>query len=62
MVTLGEPGTNAGPSRDIELNFSPTQQGQDTALYFGQVDTGPDVFYVTRTSLLELLAPVFKTE
>ena len=62
VVTLGEPGVNTGPTRDIELNFSPTQPDMDTALYFGQVGTGPDVFYVTRASLLELLAPVFKSE
>lgn len=62
VVTLGEPGTNTGPTRDIEMNFSPTQPDMDTALYFGQVDKGPDVFYVTRSALLELLAPVFKSE
>lgn len=62
VVTLGEPGVSNGPTRDIQMNFSPTQEGMDTALYFGQVDAGPDVFYVTRTSLLELLAPVFKAE
>lgn len=62
VVTLGEPGVNDGPTRDIQLNFAPTQADMDTALYFGQVDSGPDVFYVTRSSLLELLAPVFKDQ
>ena len=62
VVSLGEPGTNSGPTRDVVLNFAPTQEGMDTALYFGQVNGGPDVFYVTRTALLELLAPVFKDE
>jgi hypothetical protein len=60
-VTLGEPGRNDGPTRETKLNFAPTQEGMDTALYFGRVDAGPDVFYVARTSLLQLLAPVFKT-
>lgn len=60
IVTLGEPGVNTGPTRDVVLNFAPTQPGMDTAMYFGQVDSGPDVFYVTRASLLELLAPIFK--
>lgn len=60
VVTLGEPGVNTGPAKDIQLNFAPTQEGMDTALYFGQVDAGPDVFYVTRASLLELLPSVFK--
>ncbi|SKB03462.1 protein of unknown function [Prosthecobacter debontii] len=62
VVTLGDPGTNSGPTRDIVVRFSPTQEGMDTALYFGQVDAGPDVFYIARASLLELLAPVFKSE
>lgn len=62
VVTLGEPGTNTGPTRDIHLRFSPTQVGMDTALYYGQVDAGPDVFYITRASLLEILSPVFKEE
>ncbi|MEN3941405.1 DUF4340 domain-containing protein [Prosthecobacter sp. SYSU 5D2] len=63
VVTLGEPGTNTGPTRDITLNFAPTQEGMEsTALYFGQVDNGPDVFYITRTALLEVLQPVFKEE
>lgn len=61
-VTLGEPGTNQGPVRVIPLNFAPTQPGMDTAFYFGQLGEGPDVFYVTRPALLELLAPVFKVE
>lgn len=61
IVTLGEPGTNTGPTRDTILNFAPTQPGMDTTLYFGQVQGDPDVFYIARSSLLELLAPVFKT-
>ena len=60
-VTLGEPGRNDGPTRETKLIFAPTQEGMDTALYFGRVDAGPDVFYVARTSLLQLLAPVFKS-
>lgn len=60
-VTLGEPGTNTGPTRDIILNFAPTQEGMEsTALYFGRVGGGPDVFYISRTALMEVLQPVFK--
>ncbi len=62
VVTLGEPGTNIGPTRDITLNFAPTQEGMDTTLYFGQVQGDADVFYIARSSLLRLLAPVFKTQ
>ncbi|TDU70774.1 uncharacterized protein DUF4340 [Prosthecobacter fusiformis] len=61
VVTLGEPGINTGPTRDITLNFAPTQEGMEsTALYFGQVDSGPDVFYISRTALMEMLESVFK--
>jgi hypothetical protein len=60
IVTLGEPGTNTGPTRDTILNFAPTQAGMDTTLYFGQVQGDPDVFYIARGTLLELLAPVLK--
>lgn len=62
VVTLGEPGTNTGPTRDITLNFAPTQPGMDTTLYYGRVNENPDVFYVTRSALLELLPSVFKQE
>lgn len=61
IITLGEPGTNKGPTRDTILNFAPTQVGQDTTLYFGQVQGDPDVFYIARSTLLQILAPVFKT-
>lgn len=62
VVTLGEPGTNSGPTRDTVINFAPTQPGMDTTLYYGRVNEGPDVFYVTRSALLELLPSVFKQE
>jgi Domain of unknown function (DUF4340) len=61
VITLGEPGTNTGPTRETILNFAPTQAGQDTTLYFGQVQGDPDVFYIARSTLLQILAPVFKT-
>jgi hypothetical protein len=61
-VTLGEPGKNTGPTRDIVLSFSPTQPGVETAFYFGQVEGDPDVFYVNRSALMELVAPVWKEE
>lgn len=60
VLTLGEPGKNTGPTRDTILNFAPTQPGQDTTLYFGQVQGDPDVFYIARSTLLQVLAPVFK--
>jgi len=63
IVTLGEPGINTGPVRDISLNFAPTQAGNmESAFFFGQVDADPDIFYIARTSLLALLDKVLKTE
>jgi hypothetical protein len=32
----------------------------NSALFFGQLQGDADIFYIARTSLLELLAPVFK--
>ena len=63
IVTLGEPGTNSGPTREVILNFVPTQSdNMNSALYYGQLQGDPDLFYIARTSLLELLAPVFKAK
>ena len=63
VITLGEPGTNTGPTRDLILNFTPTQADNlNSALFFGQLQGDPDLFYISRTTLLELLAPVFKSK
>jgi hypothetical protein len=62
VITLGEPGTNTGPTRDIILNFAPTQPGVETTFYFGQVEGEPDVFYVTRSALSEVWARLFKED
>ncbi|GEP44828.1 DUF4340 domain-containing protein [Brevifollis gellanilyticus] len=63
VVTLGEPGTNTGPTRDLVLSFAPTQaDNMNSALFFGQLQGDADVFYIAKTSLLELLAPVFKAK
>jgi len=61
IVTLGEPGTNTGPTRNVILNFVPTQpDNMNSALFYGQMQGDPDLFYIARTTLLEILAPVFK--
>lgn len=63
IVTLGEPGTNSGPTRDLVLSFTPTQSdNMNSALYYGQLQGDPDLFYIARTTLLEILAPVFKAK
>jgi hypothetical protein len=43
-----------------DLKFAPTQAGSDTAIYYGRLDDRPEVFYITRESLRNLLKPVFK--
>lgn len=59
-IDLGEPGNNAAPLKQRALRFASMQPNAETAIYFGQLDSGPDVFYITRETLRELLAPVFK--
>lgn len=60
QVLLGEPGKGDGPVREVNLVMSPTQPNADTAFFYGQVEGDPDVFYVTRKSLLEIVASPFK--
>lgn len=59
-IDLGVAGDTSAPLKQRTLRFAPTQPGAETAIYYGQLDGGPDVFYITRESLRELLAPVFK--
>ncbi|MCA1962823.1 MAG: DUF4340 domain-containing protein [Prosthecobacter sp.] len=62
VVTLGEPGASTGPTRDLVLSFSPTQAGNmNAALFYGQLQGDADIFYIARSTLLELLAPVFRS-
>lgn len=60
QITLGEPGRNDGPTRDIVLTFAPTQPGAETAFYFGQMQPGRDVFYISRATLRQIFAPPLK--
>ncbi|MDZ4404045.1 DUF4340 domain-containing protein [Prosthecobacter sp.] len=53
QVVLGEPGRTDGPVREVEILFSPTQPNAETAFYFGQIKGDPDIFYMTRTALLQ---------
>ncbi len=59
-LDLGVPGNPSAPLKQRTLRFAPTNPGTETAIYFGQLDGGPDVFYISRESLRELLVPVFK--
>jgi hypothetical protein len=34
----------------------------NSALYYGQLQGDADLFYIARTTLLEILAPVFKAK
>jgi hypothetical protein len=61
QVVLGEPGRTDGPVREVEILFSPTQPNADTAFYFGQIKDDPDIFYMTRSALLQIVGEdVFK--
>ncbi|OYW74477.1 MAG: hypothetical protein B7Z37_17570 [Verrucomicrobia bacterium 12-59-8] len=61
QIVLGEPGRLDGPVREIEILFSPTQPNAETAFYFGQIKDDPDIFYMTRNALLQIVGDgVFK--
>ncbi len=61
QVILGEPGRTDGPVREVEILFSPTQPNVETAFYFGQIKGDPDIFYMTRNALLQIVGDgVFK--
>lgn len=60
QVELQSAGMPDAPVRRHDLKFAPTQEGQDTAIYYGRLDEQPDVFYISRESLRGLLKPVFK--
>jgi hypothetical protein len=63
QIVLGEPGRTDGPVREIEILFSPTQPNVETAFYFGQVKGDPDIFYMTRSALLQIVGDgVFKSK
>ncbi len=60
QIVLQDAGRPDSPERTHDLRFAPTQEGQDTALYYGRLDDRPEVFYITREALRGLLTPVFK--
>lgn len=61
QILLGEPGRAEGPVREVEILFSPTQPNAETAFYYGQVKDDPDIFYITRVGLLQVIGDgVFK--
>lgn len=61
QIVLGEPGRADGPVREVDILFSPTQPNADTAFYYGQIKDDPDVFYITRSGLLQLVGDaIFK--
>jgi len=63
QILLGEPGRADGPVREVEILFSPTQPNAETAFYFGQVKGDPDIFYITRVALLQIIGDgVFKAQ
>jgi hypothetical protein len=60
QVVLQQAGRQDAPEKVEDLQFAPTQPGQDTAIYYGRLGESPDVFYITRESLRKLLTPIFK--
>ncbi len=60
VTLLTDAGNLQSPTKSITVNFAPTVAGTDSALYFGRVDIGPDIFLINRNTLRELLASVLK--
>lgn len=60
ITLLTEPGNLASPTKTLQLNFAPTVAGTDTALYYGRVNEGPDVFLITRSALMDLIRSPMK--
>ncbi|MEI2609635.1 MAG: DUF4340 domain-containing protein [Candidatus Promineifilaceae bacterium] len=60
VTLLTEAGNVSSASKTIAINFAPTVAGTDTALYYGRVDHGPDIFLLTRSDLRDLLKSVMK--
>ena len=58
QVMLGEPGKNTGPTKAAVLSFAPTQPGVVSALFYGRLNEGPDVFYVAKDVLAKIAASV----
>jgi len=60
QIVLGEPGKNDGPSREVNLIFSPTQPNGTTAFFYGQIEGDPDVFYISRSALQQMIRSPYK--
>lgn len=60
VVELGEPGVATGPAATTTIRFAPTVKDRETAFFYGRVNDDPDVFYISRQGLLEVLTSVFK--
>jgi hypothetical protein len=60
QIDLKEPLPGETEARPVSLSFAPTQAGMDTAIYYGQIAGQPDVFFITRESLRQVIEPVLK--
>jgi hypothetical protein len=62
VLLLVDPLQPQGATRSIEYNFSPTQPGADTPIYYGRLNADPDVFIIMRDQLRAVLASVLKLD
>ena len=60
ITLISELGNSNSPNKLITLNLAPTVANTDTALYFGRINEGPDIFMLTRDTLRDLLQSVLK--
>ena len=62
ITLLSDPLNPSSPAKVREYNFSPTQAGVDTPIYYGRLDADPDIFVIMRDQLRAALASVLKDQ
>jgi hypothetical protein len=60
ITLLSEAGNVKSPTKLITINFAPTIPGSDSPLFYGRVNNEPDMFTITRATMLDAIKSVMK--
>lgn len=60
QILMTDPLRPDDPPRPRLLSFAPTTPGRLTSSFYGQLDSNPDIFLISRDSYRELVMPVMK--
>lgn len=60
ITLLTEAGNVKSPTKLITINFAPTIPGSDAPLFYGRVNNEPDMFTITRATMLDAIKSVMK--